>query len=172
MRALKVVAPLIGLLTGPYPPVIAAPLVPNRPSQLVTLGDGARINGPAAVSTCLGGHGRQLDTVIRADGTSAKFTIPKGQVLIVTDFSYEIGLTPDFASEIADGTAILVTMSGDGNTIAEGQSCHVGKNTCVGLAQGLMVAVRRDALPLCLAPAIVASDIAGGTLHGFLAPDK
>jgi hypothetical protein len=171
MRALRVVAPLIGLLTGWSPRVIAAPLVPNRPSQLVTLGDGARINGPSAVSRCLGGHGAQLDTVIRADGTSAKFTIPKGQILIVTDFSYELGLLP-IASEIGDGAAILVTMSGDGHTIAEGQSCHVGTGTCVGLAQGLMVAVSRDALPLCLASAVTGAQIGSGTLHGFLAPDK
>jgi hypothetical protein len=142
-----------------------------KASQLITIGDVGAVFGPPPFPhqvSCLG-TGIQLDAIVNPDGTrGTKFQIPRGKVLIITDYEYEIsslnGLNnAQVAAQIEAST---------GATLAAAPSCDPGQFTCSGAASGLMVVVKPNALPICLAPNVTGSFALTGMLHGFLATDK
>src|SRR5262249_40899143 len=70
-------------------PASAAALAPSKPSQLV---------GVAADGNCMPALGMSTDlfnTLLRGDGTTEPFSIPAGEVLVITDLTvFSNGLTP------------------------------------------------------------------------------
>ena len=75
------IRPLLLLaLAGALLPVSASALEPKKPSQLVTL----EANDP-----CDQGKGQIYDLRVLPDGSTAPFTIPQGQVLVVTRWMFD-----------------------------------------------------------------------------------
>jgi hypothetical protein len=65
-----------------------AALAPSKASQLVTLVGGA-------ACSCFGGTGVALDTRVNADGTTAPFSIPAKQVLVLDAWRWdEVSASP------------------------------------------------------------------------------
>jgi len=81
---LSVALVLLGLASTP---ATAAALAPSKPSQLVDV----QANGscPFTFTTDL------FNTLVKGDGTTAPFSIPAGEVLVITDLTvYANGKTP------------------------------------------------------------------------------
>lgn len=136
----------------------APPLAPTKASQLVTLNlSGAECPGhPSA---------RLFDRRVNADGTASSFTIPSGQVLIVTGLDWRQGLTTTNQEEVfvyqADGDGTLV----DSLSVASTDQ-RAGANIQVS---GVSVAAGRQ---LCFQVNSGNIGSADAVLHGFLAPDE
>ena len=64
----------LGTLAGV---AFAGSLAPTRPSQVVTVQTGG--------TTCSGSSNNKLDTIVNADGSTGPFTIPAGQVFVITE---------------------------------------------------------------------------------------
>lgn len=85
--------PLLLALAGAALPLSASALEPKKPSQLVTL----LPSGP-----CAAGEGFLYDLRVGADGSTAPFTIPQGQVLVVTRWGFGFSGGTSVASAFAN----------------------------------------------------------------------
>jgi hypothetical protein len=145
--------------------IAAAALAPSKPSQIITL---FNTSGTA----CGSSHGLAVDHIVKSDGSSAAFTIPAGQVLIITsiDWSAEVATANrrfDFALVSIPGGAFAT----GGGALSDADFTVSGTLLIPG---GLVV---KPGVTLCPevdhgGPAFVESDAAFVRVHGFLAKDK
>ena len=96
-HVLSVALVLLGLASTPT----TAALAPSKPSQLVDV---------AALGICtpLGLFTDIFDTLVKGDGTQAPFSIPAGEVLVITDITVVAdGRTPGHTiqAQVLAGTA-------------------------------------------------------------------
>ena len=155
-RALRIVVPALALpLLAWRPSVWAGPLVPSKPSQVVTLA--------ATGTTCV--VGRLFEVQHSADGISVPFSIPPGQVLVVTGFDWSVtgtsGSTVSAFLTIDTGTAFQEAFS-DG-ALADSS----GLATKSVLVPNLIV---KSGPRLCAGAG--GGALVGALVHGFLAKDK
>jgi hypothetical protein len=134
-------------------PAAAGPLTPTRPSDVVTLVNGA--GNPCTVT------GSALDLRVQPDGTRVPFAVPPGRVLVVTGIDFT---TPDaaatdvelFVERPPDASQVFVTST------AGGGSASI-PDVIVGSGSALCV----RAVPKGGGASPVLA-----VVHGFLAKDK
>jgi hypothetical protein len=143
----------------------AAALAPTKPSQILTV-----VANLSSAPSCPGGIFFQVNTVAKADGSTAEFAIPKGFVFVVTSFDWSsFGLQPGTFAEM-DVTA--VSAAGPFGAIAIGHSIvssDGGAGSNVVVPSGLIV---KPPAILCFLPeseGVVSSSV---QVHGFLTKDK
>ena len=83
----------VGLVVLTSPAAHAAVMGPKSPSAVRTL-----TNDTAAPEACPTGPGSIIDVQVNADGTVSPFTIPDGEVLIITGWQFAEGETPSEAT--------------------------------------------------------------------------
>ena len=152
---------LLGLASTP---ATVAALAPSKPSQLVTV---------AAEGSCtaLGLTTDRFDTLVKDDGTTAPFSIPAGQVLVITD------LTVFAPGKTAGGTVQVQVVVG---TAATSHFAIVTANVTANASGGVGFAatfptgiVVKSGASICPVAFDGTSNVAaGGSLHGFLTKDK
>lgn len=153
--ALALVLSLIVLWT----PAAAAPLAPKKASQLVRL----RALGLPA---CNVGGGVSASTLEFADGTTAPYAVPAGQVLVVTGMSWALtGANP--AESTTASVAIVVgglqrTAFVDA-ALSDGTGFVSGKATIPDFAV-------KPGIEICVVPGSGAVSYA--TVYGFFTKDK
>jgi hypothetical protein len=140
-------------------PVSAAPLAPRKASELVSL------QASPTTTSCAAGNGRAFDLQFRPDGSTLfTFSIPAGQVLVVTDVTFQkSGLAANATYAPAVVTDSLFSIPIVLPTVTANAAGNAGGS--VSLQHGLVV---RSATSICF------FDNANFTarLHGFLAKDK
>jgi hypothetical protein len=130
---------------------IAQAVVQARtPSKIVVL----RSSG--ATTGCTGG-GFLLDRRLGADGSDVPFTIPTGQVLVVTGFSW--------GSSLGSGNVEVNSLVVGGNQVLF-SAATAGANNSVGAAVPVQNVVVEPSASFCVG-------IGGNSrVIGFLAPDR
>jgi hypothetical protein len=163
-HALSVALVLLGLASTR---ATAAALAPSKPSQLVDV-EALGLCTPLGLTTDL------FDTLVKGDGTKAPFSIPAGEVLVITDITV-----------VADGRTPGHTIQGQvvAGTTAASQSFIFAENVTAGPSGGVTLSatfptgiVVKSGTSICP----IASDLTGvstniaasGSLHGFLTKDK
>ncbi len=143
-----------GLVSGAQ----AGPLVPTKPSQVVTLATSGLACPP------LGG-GQVFDVRVGSDGSETPFSIPEGQVLVITGIDWSI-LLPASAGETV--VAFLRTPpSPSAAPIVWRDAALADADGRAGGSALIPNVVVKPGVPVCLFPGG-----AIGNLHGFLAKDK
>ena len=112
-----------------------------------------------------------FDTLVKGDGTKAPFSIPAGQVLVITD------LTVFAPGKTAGGTVQVQVVVG---TAATSQFSIVTANVTANASGGVGFAatfptgiVVKSGASICPVAFDGTSNVAaGGSLHGFLTKDK
>ncbi len=138
---------------------LAASLLPRKPSELVTL------EANPTLSSCAAGNGRGFDIQFRPDGSTLNaFSIPAGQVLVITDLTFEkSGLAGGASYNGWVVTDPLFSVPLIAPTVTANAAGNAGG--AVSLGQGIVV---RSGTRLCF------FDNANYTarIHGFLTKDK
>jgi hypothetical protein len=137
----------------------AAALAPAKASDLVTLITSLKSDCP--------GNGKPFDLRVLPDGTSAPFTIPEKQVLVIQSVDWTIGstapggltVTPTVSLQTSPTNALAI-MIGSGATNSDG-----GASGTVLAPPGVTV---RAGPAICFTGA----DFESAILHGFFAKDK
>ena len=152
---------LLGLASTP---ASAAALAPSKPSQLVTV---------AALGSCtaLGLTTDLFNTLVKGDGTTAPFSIPAGQVLVITDLTvFATGKTAGgtVQVQVAVGTAATSHIFIVAANVTANPSGGVGFTAT--FPTGIVVKSGASICPLAFDG--TSNVAAGGSLHGFLTKDK
>jgi hypothetical protein len=144
--------------------IAAAALAPSKPSQIITL---FNTSGTA----CGSSHGLAVDHIVKSDGSSAAFTIPAGQVLIITSidwtaFTNTANRRFDFQLGSATGNFTI-----GGGAVSDADFIVSGTLLIPG---GLVV---KPGVTLCpevehSGSSLFEEDSANVRVHGFLAKDK
>ena len=143
--------------------VAGAVLTPSNASQVVTL----RSN---PFNTCDSGLGEVFDRRVAADGTSSAFSIPAGQVLVITDWSYSV-ITNSTANA---GTSDVALLGVVGGTVIASSPFEFDSAGNAGKTEQV-TAVMKSGHQLCLSVFNGGGDyfaFSPNILHGFLAPDR
>src|SRR5262249_549990 len=150
---------LLGLASTPA----TAALAPSKPSQLVTV-------AASGSCTALGLTTDLFNTLVKGDGTTAPFSIPAGQVLVITD------LTVFAPGKTADGTVQVQVVVGTATSHFGIVTANVTANASGGVGfaatfpTGIVV---KSGASICPVAFDGTSNVAaGGSLHGFLTKDK
>jgi hypothetical protein len=120
---------------------------------------------PFAVTTAL------FNIIVKGDGTTAPFSIPAGQVLVITDLTvYANSKTPgDIVQiQVIAGTAGSSARPIFIDNVTAGASGGVGLSAT--FPTGIVVKSGTSLCPVAIDAGV--NDFAGGTLRGFLTKDK
>jgi hypothetical protein len=158
----------LALLSLASTPATAAALAPSKPSQLVAV---------TALGTCpLGFTTALFDTLVKGDGTTAPFSIPAGEVLVITDLTVVVdGKTPGDTID----AGVFAGTSASSRSLIFFENITAGPSGAVTLSAtfptGIVVKSGTSLCPIARdntggsgTPAV----FAGGSLHGFLTKDK
>jgi hypothetical protein len=143
----------------------AAAPAPSKPSQIITLFNSGTACG------ALGSGDTAVDHIVNSDGSSAAFTIPAGQVLIITSidwtaFTHTANRRFDFQLGSATGNFTI-----GGGAVSDADFIVSGTLLIPG---GLVV---KPGVTLCpevehSGSSLFEEDSANVRVHGFLAKDK
>ena len=143
----------------------AGPLVPTRPSQLVSAKDGT--NTPCPFPSGPLNTPYLIDRMVGSDGSVVPFAIPEKQVFVITSFDF------NFGGPVPDTTVFVQLTAydamGAGATLLQGTATTSGNQVGGGsVVAPSGIAVRRDKT-LCVTGTAGAT---GGIVHGFFAKDR
>src|SRR5262249_21100140 len=160
---LSVALVLLGLASTP---ATAAAVAPSKPSQVVAV---------AALGTCPLGFTTDLfDTLVKGDGTKAPFSIPAGEVLVITDLTVLAdGRTPGdtIQAQLVAGTSASSNVDIFAENVTAGTSG--GVTLAATFPTGIVVKSGTSLCPIAVDLTHPGgSVVAGGSLHGFLTKDK
>jgi hypothetical protein len=161
--ALSVALVLLGLAT----PATAAALAPSKPSQLVAV---------VATGSCpfVGVTTGLFDTLVKGDGTRAPFSIPAGEVLVITDLTILANAeTPGHTiqAQLLAGTSAISNFDIFAENVTAGTSG--GVTLAATFPTGIVVKSGTSLCPVAIDFTSSGGSVsAGGTLHGFLTKDK
>jgi hypothetical protein len=144
-----------GLVSG----AIAGPLAPTKPSQVVTLAN-------SGLACPLLGGGQVFDVRVGSDGSETPFSIPDGQVLVITGIDWSVFLLPGLPGETVIAFLRTPPSPSAAPTVWRGAAVADANGRAGGTAVIPNVVVK-PGVPVCLFPGGSA-----GTLHGFLAKDE
>jgi hypothetical protein len=158
---------VLGLSLAAIPQDAAADVKPARLSDLVTL-QGLSAGG---IGGCAGSE-RNFNTRVMPDGTSQPFTIPAGQVLVLTGvewFDSKVGLGKSVLQEVVlrrAGGPVVVYRSHSVSSVTD--AGHAGQQSLIPKV------VVSGGVPLCNAEYVDNQPKLPGpaTLYGFLTKDQ
>ena len=134
----------------------AGPLGPTKPSQLVSL--------TYSGATCSVGGGTKADTRAMGDGSTAPFTIPAGQVLVITGVQWN-----ESGSGTADSSFLYLVGSGGTAVVSVGAGL-VGTGGYGGGNFGVSGVVVKPGTDICIG--LNSLSTAYPTVQGYLTKDK